>query len=88
MDKRKLFDALNGLFAYDSGATDSGIQDSDLRKEVNAYLDSLDENNFRILLTEFIRVYFVSEEAVKEGYGIEDVSIFIRWLSNTLDIDV
>ena len=39
MDKDKLFDALDGLFAYDSGEAD-GICDRCLKAEVVAYLEA------------------------------------------------
>jgi hypothetical protein len=88
VEKEKLFKSLDGLFAYDTGAKDSGIKDEPLRENVKEYLDSLSENDFRLIMTEFIRIYFVSEEAVLNGYGIEDVSSFIGWLSEYMDIDI
>jgi hypothetical protein len=88
MDKTKLFDALDGLYAYDTGCTDSGIHNESLRKDAKTYLKGLSTDGFRILMTEFIRQYFVSEKAVAKGYGIEDVRSFIEWLSDSMDIDI
>jgi hypothetical protein len=51
---------------------DSGIHDERLRREVINYLHSLSSDDFRLIMTEFIREYFVCEEAVNQGYGIED----------------
>jgi hypothetical protein len=88
MDKEKLFDSIDGLFAYDSGCVDSGIHDESLRQEIKDYLDNLSDDNFRIILTEYIRKYFVSEEAVEKKYGIEDVANFIRWLEEYMSISL
>jgi len=86
MDKVKLFDALDGLYAYDSGATDSGIRDGALRREVKTHLGSLSENDLRFIMSEFIRVAFVSEEALSKGYGIGDVAEFLQWLKDEMCI--
>jgi DNA-directed RNA polymerase specialized sigma subunit len=88
MNKEKLFDSLDGLMAYDAGCTDSGIHDEILREEVIEYLHSLNENETRIILTEYIREYFVSEESVIQGYGIEDVRGFITWMSDYMEFDI
>lgn len=88
MDKPKLFEALDGLMAYDTGCTDSGINDESLKVEVKDYLNSFDENEFRLVITEFVRIQFVSEAAVEKGYGIEDVNEFIQWLYNSMDIAI
>ncbi|PPA70029.1 hypothetical protein [Jeotgalibacillus proteolyticus] len=87
MDKTTLFKSIEGLFAYDTGCVDSGIKDEYIKHEVFSYLNSLSENGFRILLSEYIREYYVSENAIAKGYGIEDVAEFLRWLSdNGIDL--
>lgn len=88
MEKSKLYESLSGLIAYDSGSTDSGIKDEFLREEIKKYMHSLDENEFRVMVTGFIREYFVCESAVESGYGIEDVKYFIEWLSTFMEIDL
>lgn len=88
MNKEKLFDSLNGLYAYDTCGPDFGIHDEELRQDVINYIRSLDEKELRITLTEYIRKYYVCEEAVEEGYGIEDVRAFITWLSDYMDFDI
>ena len=88
VNKDRLFDYLDGLYAYDTGCTDSGINDELLREEVKTQLDSLSEEEFRVIMSTYIRKYFVSEEAVKDGYGIEDVASFIRWLNDRMDISL
>ncbi|MGG4288385.1 hypothetical protein ABEW81_11365 [Priestia megaterium] len=88
MEQVELFKILDGMFAFDTGCTDSGFKDEELRKEVIEYLSSLEDNDFRIILSTYIREYFVSEKAVKQGYGIEDVANFIEWLSERMNIDI
>jgi KaiC/GvpD/RAD55 family RecA-like ATPase len=86
MDLKYLYESLDGLMAYDLGATDSGIHDEKLKEEVKEYLHALDENEFRVIITSFVREYFVSEKAVEKGYGIEDVKSFMEWLDTSMDI--
>ena len=87
MEESKLFEALDGLYAYDQGATDSGIHDEALKRQVFTFLHLMSYDQFRITLTKFIRDWFVCEEAVELGYGIEDVVDFTKWLGdNGLDI--
>lgn len=78
MDKEKLFDALDGLFAYDGGATDSGIHDESLRKEVFDFIreEAKRESTFHpSILTEFVKQHYADPP-----YGLEDIKEFIEWL--------
>ena len=77
-----------GLFAYDSGATDSGIHDEALRAKCIGTLKGMGEDEFRLTMSRIVRDAFLSEEALSQGYGIEDTSEFIRWLSNSMDCDI
>ncbi|PFI14639.1 hypothetical protein [Bacillus cereus] len=88
MNQSKLFDSLDGLYAFDMGSNDSGIKDESLRNLIIEYLESLDEDAFRIKMSTFIREYFVSPEAIKKGYGIEDVASFIKWLDKFMGIEI
>ena len=88
MNQDKLFDSLDGLYAYDSGSTDSGIHDEKLREEIKEHLASMDEGTFRKVMSTFIRINFVSEEAISKGYGIEDVAGFINWLRDRMGIGI
>jgi hypothetical protein len=76
MNKEKLFDALDGLFAYDTGATDSGIKDNVLKKEIFTYLYS-QCREFQLypdILTEFVKEHYMNPP-----YGLEDAKLFIEW---------
>lgn len=88
MEKVKLYDALDGLFAYDTGCVDSGIKDESLREQVKIYLDGLGGEQLRLVLSRFIRESYLTEEALSEQYGIEDVSSFIKWLGDSMDISL
>lgn len=78
MNKQEFFDALDGLWAYDAGCTDSGIRDERLRTKVIEFLQSV---NPIAWLTEFAR------DLIKEDspYTIEDVGGFINWLADRMD---
>ncbi|PEM55339.1 hypothetical protein [Bacillus wiedmannii] len=88
MNQKKIFESMEGLYAFDTGSTDSGINDELLRKQIVSYLETLDDNEFRILMSTFIREYFVSHEAIENGYGIEDLVQFIKWLDEFMGIEI
>jgi hypothetical protein len=88
MEKARLSEALTGLMAYDLGATDSGIHDEELRADVKAYLGRLEENDLSRVLGEFVREQYLSDAALEEGYGLEEVREFIDWLRSGMDITI
>jgi len=88
MTDKELFDALDGLMAYDGGATDSGIHDEALRARVKAHLHSLSDIDTNRVLGRFVRNVILSEQSIEEGYGIEDVKEFLDWLSEYMDYHV
>lgn len=88
MKEEKLFSNLIGIFAYDTGSTDSGIKNEILRQEIKEHLKKLNDTEFRIIMSNFIRKHFVSKKAISLKYGIEDVKIFITWLSEYMEIDI
>lgn len=88
MDDKKLYEALDGLFACDMGATDSGICDANLKEEVIQYLKVLAEAELKTKISKFIQEHFLSNEASDSGYSDEDVSEFIEWLSEEMDVDI
>ncbi len=104
MTEAELWDALDGLMAYDLGATDSGIHDEDLRARVKAELLRLDteaearararredgdhyaaEMGANLTLSRFVRERMLSDDALAQGYSIEDVKEFIDWLAIEMD---
>jgi len=82
MTEPELFDALDGLSAYDAGCTDSGIRDELLRRRVFQYLGSLTETEQRLTLGKHIREHYLTDEAMAQGYGPEDVQQFLNWLDD------
>ena len=89
MDEEELRDALSGLYAYDTGATDSGIHDEVLRQKciavINAMLKTPSELLFpRLWLSRLVRDKYLSEEALAQGYGIEDAILFVQWLEEDM----
>ena len=68
-----------GLFAYDSGFTDSGISDK-IAKE-NLFNQMHEEQGIAKIVTKYAR-YLLSEEGEKNGYTLEDVKAFIDWLDD------
>jgi hypothetical protein len=89
MTEQELRDALDGLFAYDTGAVDSGIHDEALRERCITELKSqigAHEVAPRLFLSRMIRDMWLSEEALAQGYGIEDVMSFVVWLGDYMGI--
>lgn len=79
MTEKDLFDALDGLYAYDTGCTDSGIHDEVLRARTFAHLRAMHPDEFRVTLGRFLRESFLTEQRLAQGYGPEDVESFLRW---------
>jgi hypothetical protein len=84
MTDRDLFDALDGLMAYDVGATDSGIHDDALRGRVTTHLRSLSPDSCRQMADRFARLHYLSDGARGRGYGPEDDIEFRRWLRDDM----
>ena len=80
--------ALDGLMAYDIGATDSGVKDEALRKRVREHLHGMPDGEMIATLSRYAREHFLAESALSDGRSIADVAEFVRWLSNRMDIDV
>lgn len=83
-------DALMGIYAYDRGSVCSGIHDERLRARVIAELHrgAQDLVFDRLRLSRIVREQFLTEEALAQQYGIEDVKHFIDWLSERMDYDL
>lgn len=88
MSDKELYEALDGLFALDCGFSDSGIHDETLRANVIKHLKSLDEKQFGLTMSRFVRESMLTENKLQQGYSIEDVALFINWLSDYMEIDL
>jgi hypothetical protein len=73
---------LEGHFAYDMGAVDSGVRDQARRAELAAQIDAASEDELRYALSRHIRNAFLSDEAMASGYGWEDALAFARWFDD------
>lgn len=87
-EQQYIYESIDRLFAYDTGAVDSGIKNKYLRDKIIEYLYNLSNDELRIFLSDFIRKRFVSPEAIAEGYGIDDVKIFIEWLDEYMNYTI
>lgn len=83
MTPDELAEALDGLFAYDTGC-DSGIHDELLRERAKVALRSLTEAELALMTREM----FLTDERIRQRYGLEDVAHFIRWLDERMDYSV
>lgn len=87
MTDDELRDALEGLYAYDSGSVSSGIRDETLRARCIAELQARTgpyELFPRVLIGRMVRDLWLSEEALAEGYGPEEAREFINWLDDRM----
>lgn len=84
MNLDELRDALDGLFAYDMGATDSGIKDNQLKERCKAELQKLTPEAFTLMAREM----WLSDEAMAQGYGVADLKEFIDWLADEMGYDL
>lgn len=80
MNEDELLDALDGLYAYDGGAVDSGIKDERLRTRVKAHLLAIPYRERDILLGRIARELYLTDDALEQGSCLEGVEGFIRWL--------
>ena len=87
-DNNILTENLDKLYAYDTGCTDSGIKNEGLRNTMINCIKNLPEDEFRIFITLYVRDKFLTSEAIKEGYGLEDVKKFIEWLDEYMDYEI
>lgn len=87
MTDEELFDALDGLHAYDSGNIGSGIHDESLRHRVIAELHA-DAESVKYRLVGPRLQAFVEQYYYRAPYTFEDVVDFARWLSEEMDFEV
>lgn len=89
MTDEELRDALDGLFAYDCGAVDSGIRDEALRARCTRALEerrARGSGEWRSWLARLVREMWLSEEAISQGYGTEDALEFAEWLKDVMGV--
>jgi hypothetical protein len=86
----ELRDALDGLRAYDEGATDSGIRDEDLRARCKAALREreADPVRWREFAARLVRDLYLTDEAIGHEAGLEDAAGLIRWLDDRMGCTV
>jgi len=72
-------DAVDGLFAYDSGAVDSGIHDEALRVRVVQRLRDLPPPERRDWCGRIVIDLFLGDDAARQGYGEEDAAELLGW---------
>lgn len=79
---------------HGSNGTDCSISRKDLFEQLNYLADDGTTNSeifskpFNRFICKFIVNNFVGATAVDLGYGLEDLTNFIRWLYDQLDIDM
>lgn len=73
MTKKKLWDAIDGLMAYDMGATCSGIKDDDLKARVVEELNAMEPTARRRFVTRF-------HDSLGPEYDLEAVRELLDWL--------
>ncbi len=71
--------------AYETGSTDSGVHDPTRRKVlVDALRSVMQQDDYRALEARWFRDYWLSEEAIGQGYGMADAADFWKWLEHDL----
>lgn len=76
MTEEEMIDRLDGIFAFDSGTTDSGIFDPSFKEEVKKDKAKLDE-----LLKKLVGLYIA-----EEGRTFEDVQQIVEWARDEMDM--
>ncbi|MBP2652640.1 MAG: hypothetical protein H6Q73_209 [Firmicutes bacterium] len=86
MEQSEFFSLLDSLYAFDEGATDSGINDKITKNKIRQYLAQMLEMDLVLLITSFVREYYLSDSAINSGYSIIDVLAFLEWLDREMNI--
>ena len=83
MTDTELKSALSTLYAADKN---NGTADETLRATVVTELrkDRSESELFSVRVTKIARDLFLSDEAIEQGYGLEDVRDFINWLDEVM----
>ena len=83
MSDNELKSALSTLYAADKN---NGTADETLRATVVTELrkDRSESELFSMRVTKIARDLFLSDEAIAQGYGLEDIRDFINWLDEAM----
>ena len=74
-------DALDGLYAYETGSFDSGIHDVVLQERVKAWLKA-NESKAKELLREIVHD-MIDRDGPMRG-NVESAASFLRWLDHEM----
>jgi hypothetical protein len=85
MTEDEIRDAMEGLYAYDTGCVSSGIHDEVLRRRVLDALEALPATARRAMLARICRELYLTDGAIALGYGCEDAGDFVRWLDERME---
>ncbi len=78
----ELFDLMEGFYAYETGSMDSGIHDPVRRAQAVRQFKAMSETDARVFLSRKMRDHYLSEDAIAQGYGIEDAAKFWSWVED------
>ena len=84
LSEDKLWEELDGLYAYDEGDTEISIIDPKLREQVRTQLVAMGDDQLRLFLAVRVRDTFLSDDALEDGFGLEDVVAFADWFEQFL----
>lgn len=84
MTYEEIRDALDGFWAYDTGATDSGIKDADLKAKVMNHIQSLEPPEHKALLDKLC-LEFISGGGLWRTHSPEDLRDFLVWLTEDME---
>ena len=76
-----LYDAIDGLMAYDLGATDSGVKDENMKEAVRAYLTELSKEDLKEVISDY-----VEDMLDEKDYTLDDVVELHEWLKSEMYI--
>lgn len=91
MTESELRDALGVLYANDTIYRDPETKDDELRNRcVNEIWNRCrrGQSEARLLFSRIIRKMWLSEDALALGYGIEDAMKFIKWLEDSMYLNI
>lgn len=82
MENKEIKNNLINFYAFDTCGPDFGFKDDELRMKTFVAIESIhneDEKLENKILSELLIEQFLCDEAINEGYGIEDVENFLSW---------